>query len=112
MALSAPIAGGAYIKASESFKNGPMKLQVIAAPEEFTPENPQFANKATGKSTRYRFKGTDACEYVMENSSKSMAQAFNAAGLDLNDWIELNVSGVGMKTKWSVTKIAAQDLPF
>lgn len=112
MTLSAPISGGAYIKASESFVNGPLKLQVISAPEEFTPENPQYANKTTGKSTRYRFKGTDGNEYIMENSSKSMAQAFNAAGLELNDWIELHVTGTGMKTKWTVTKISAQDMPF
>lgn len=112
MSLTASVPGGSFIKASESFVNGPLKLKVTAAPAEFTPEDAKYANKNTGKSTRYTFTDKDGIDYIMDNSSKSMAQAFNTAGLELNDWIELNVTGSGMKTKWSVTKLAEGDLPF
>lgn len=111
MALQAPVSGGLYIKATETFQNGPRKFQVTKAPEQFQPKDAQYAD-AEGNSVRYFFADENGNEYLLESASKGPAKAFNEANLDVNDWVEINVTGSGFKTKWTMTKIDASDQPF
>lgn len=110
MSLSLPVAGGTFLKASEDLSENPREFIVYKEPVYGPANNPKYGD-AEGNTYTYFLK-EGATEYILNSTSKRLAQEWNKANLDLNDKVLISKTGSGMDTHYKVEKVADTNEAF
>lgn len=102
MGFQAPIKSGTFLK-SEDFREG-KTLVVTKAPEEVKANDEKYGRKEDGMTVNYYFQDEAGTELTFQNHGSRFARAFNSADLNAGDIITVKVTGMGMKTDYTITK--------
>lgn len=100
MPIELPVSAGKYLRAGDFVE--PQVLKVTKAPEYIAAE--QYGDDM-GMSYFYYFEDMEGNEKQLQNNSARLAKAFNEAELEVGDKAQIQKSGDGFQTQYTVTKV-------